>query len=72
LINIVVPDTTKKTLLPLIQKHVEKGSAMYTDDSCVYRGLHKEGYNHGYVCHKVKEYVDGVIHTQTLTVIGVF
>ena len=57
----VVPNRRKKTLQPEVQKHVEAGSALYSDDLLSYNGL--EGrYAHQVIDHAVA-YVDGNIHT---------
>ena len=57
----VIGDRKKKTLQTEIKKHVEAGSALYTDELLSYEGL--EGrYAHQVINHAVK-YVDGQIHT---------
>ncbi len=48
---------------PIIDKYVEKGSTMYTDNHGGYHGLYKN-YQHGVVDHSVA-YVFGSIHTNT-------
>lgn len=47
-----VADRTADTLIPLIERHVEKGSAIYSDGWSAYCDLNKFGYNHFSVVHK--------------------
>jgi transposase-like protein len=53
----------KTTLHPLIKKHVEAGTALYTDSYGPYVGLSE--YKHKIVDHAV-EYVNGRVHTNTM------
>ena len=60
----VVQDRKKKTLHSEVKKHVEAGSALYSDDLRSYDGL--EGlYAHQVIDHAVK-YVDGKVHTNDM------
>ena len=59
----VIPNRKKKALQAEVRKHVEAGSALYTDDLNSYKGLSE--FEHGVVDHAVK-YVDGRIHTNGL------
>ena len=47
-----VPDRSKETLLPLIQRHVAKGSTIYSDSWASYFTLNDLGYKHFTVIHK--------------------
>lgn len=60
----VVPGTKKKVLQAEVRKHVQAGSALYTDALKSYDGLAQE-YAHGVVDHAV-QYVDGKIYTNGL------
>lgn len=60
----VVRDRKKKTLQSEVKKHVEAGSALYTDALLSYEGLAGE-YAHRVIDHAVK-YVDGQVHTNGL------
>ncbi len=60
----VVPNRKKKALQSEVRKHVEAGSALYTDDLLSYDGLAGE-FAHKVVNHAV-QYVDGIIHTNGL------
>jgi transposase-like protein len=60
----VVPNRKKKALQAEIRKHVEAGSALYTDALLSYEGLAGE-YAHQVIDHAV-QYVDGKIHTNGL------
>ena len=60
----VVDDRRKKTLQSKVKKHVEAGSALYSDELKSYDGLDAM-YAHGVINHAV-QYVDGKIHTNGL------
>lgn len=60
----VVPDTTKKTLQPLVKKHVEKGATVYTDQLASYMGLDKD-FVHETINH-AETYVRGHVHTNSI------
>ena len=59
----VVPNRKKNALQPEVRKHVEAGSALYTDALKSYDDLTE--FEHGVIDHAVK-YVDGNIHTNGL------
>ena len=59
----VVPNRKKKALQAEVRKHVEAGSALYTDALQSYEAL--DEFQHQVVDHAV-EYVDGKIHTNGL------
>jgi len=62
--TVVVENRKKKALQAEVHKHVEAGSALYTDALLSYEGL--EGrYAHQMIDHAVK-YVDGQVHTNGL------
>jgi transposase-like protein len=58
----VVPDTTKKTLQPIVRNTVGKKVTLITDTAGGYAGLNKE-YHHETVNHTKDEYVRGEYHT---------
>ncbi|MCC6153393.1 MAG: IS1595 family transposase [Candidatus Hydrogenedentes bacterium] len=60
----VITSTKRKTLDPLVRKHVEKGSNVYTDALASYESLRDE-YIHQTIDH-AKAYVSGQIHTNGL------
>ena len=62
---VVVPDTKRSTIQPIIFKEVVKGVDLMTDEWWAYRGMNKH-YNHGVVDHGKKQYVNGNIYTNTL------
>jgi len=66
IITRVVPDVKRKTLLPLIEKHIKKGSAVSTDEMKSYIILNKVGYKHESVHHHEREYARGKVHTNTI------
>src|ERR1700730_9130607 len=59
----VLPNTKKKALHAEVRKHVEAGSALYTDALQSYNGLNE--FEHQVIDHAV-QYVDGKIHTNGL------
>ncbi|MBZ5594190.1 MAG: IS1595 family transposase [Acidobacteriia bacterium] len=60
----VIPNRKKKALQAEVKKHVEAGSALYTDALLSYEGLAGD-YAHQVIDHAVA-YVDGKIHTNGL------
>jgi transposase-like protein len=60
----VVPNRKKKALQAEVKKHVEAGSALYTDALLSYDGLASD-YAHQVIDHAV-QYVDGRVHTNGL------
>ena len=62
--TIVVPNRKKKALQAEVKKHVEAGSALYTDALLSYDGLESD-YAHQVIDHAVA-YADGNVHTNTL------
>ena len=53
----VVPNTSGKTLQPIIEANVAKGSELQTDEWLGYKGLDAKGYDHKKVNHGAKQYV---------------
>ena len=53
----VVPNTAGKTLQPISEANVAKGSELQTDEWGAYRGIGEKGYDHKTVNHGAKEYV---------------
>ena len=62
--TIVVPNRKRAALQAEVRKHVEAGTALYTDALLSYSGLAQE-YAHQVVDHAV-EYVNGRVHTNGL------
>jgi transposase-like protein len=62
--TVVVPNRKKSPLQAEVRKHVEAGSALYTDALLSYQGLEAD-YAHQVIDHAVA-YVDGQVHTNTL------
>lgn len=60
----VIPNRKKKAIHSEVRKHVEAGSALYSDALLSYDGLAGE-YAHQVIDHAVK-YVDGAVHTNGL------
>ena len=57
-----IADTTTTTLEREVFDHVEPGATVYTDEHAGYKNLGAR-YDHGTVKHSVKEYVNGMAHT---------
>ena len=62
--TVVVPNRKKHALQAEVHKHVEAGSALYTDALLSYDGLATK-YAHQVIDHAVK-YVDGNVHTNSM------
>jgi transposase-like protein len=62
--TVVLGNTKKKTIQPLVEEHVETGSHVYTDSLKSCQGLEPEFY-HAFVDH-AEQYVDGNVHTNGL------
>ena len=60
----VVPNVERKTLEPIIRKHVEKGSNVFTNEWLAYNKLYK-AYKHQIVNHRIKQYVNGNVSTNS-------
>jgi transposase-like protein len=60
----VIPNTKRKSLQAEVKKHVDAGSALYTDALLSYEGLASD-YAHQVIDHAVA-YVDGQVHTNGL------
>ena len=61
----VLPNSLTRTFEGTVVAHVERGSAVYTDEHSSYRGLRDLGYDHATVDH-IERYVDGRVHTNGL------
>jgi len=64
--GIIVPDVKAKTLIPLVEDNVDKGSVVYTDDLRSYNNLSDMGFDHKTIAHSQKVYVAGDIHTNNV------
>jgi transposase-like protein len=60
----VMPNRKMETVQPEIKKHVEAGTALYSDEWTAYRGLGTD-YAHQVINHAV-QYVDGRVHTNSM------
>lgn len=63
---IVVENTNRATLQPLIQLFVTEGSRVITDELNAYNGLATLGYTNAFVNHSAEEYADGDIFTNSI------
>lgn len=62
----VIKNRNKETMIPLIRKHVAKGSIIYTDEYGVYSCLSQEGYLHDTIQHKKYEWTKGNVSTNSI------
>jgi len=62
----VVKNTSKKDLLPIIQKYATKGSTIYSDEHAPYKALSKLGYKHDFVTHKDYQWGKGGVTTNRI------
>ncbi|MEO7991409.1 MAG: IS1595 family transposase [Chryseolinea sp.] len=60
-----INSASSDNMVPFIQKTVQSGSRIITDESRVYTTLH-HSYTHNKVNHTLKVYVDGDSHTNTI------
>jgi transposase-like protein len=60
-----VANVTGATLKPILEKHVAKGVDLMTDDAGQYPAITGD-YAHSTVNHSAKEYVRGIVHTNTV------
>lgn len=62
----LIGNLLKKTLMPLILQHIEKGSTIYSDGYQLYQQTPKYGYTHDWVDHTGGEYGRGQVHTNNI------
>ena len=62
----VVPDASRKSLLPEIMRQVPRGTRISSDEWSPYRILSALGYEHNTVDHSVKQWASGDTHVNTL------
>ena len=61
----VVPDTSVKSITPVILQVVDKCATLYTDEWHGYNVV-KTLYNHDFVDHSRKQYANGTVYTNTI------
>jgi len=62
----VIPDAKKDTLQPIVEKTVQTGTTVNTDEWQGYNDLPKVGFKHRVINHSEDVFVMGEIHTQTI------
>ncbi len=62
----VVPDASRRSLIPPIVENVPKGTRVSSDEWLPYRVLPALGYRHETVNHRAKEYARGDVHVNSL------
>ena len=63
---LVVENTNRATLQPIIQQFVVDGSRVITDELSAYNGLAELGYTHAVVAHGAEEYANGDVFTNSI------
>ena len=66
IITRIVGDRRFTTVAPHILEHVKPGTRIATDESNSFRDLAGEGYRHGTVNHRLKQWTRGPVHTNTI------
>lgn len=61
-----IPNARAATLADVIERHIEPGTTISTDDWRGYNILQVSPYGHGTVNHSAKEYVRGIHHTNSI------
>lgn len=61
-----VENREKKIILPLIKKHIEKGSTIYSDEHGIYSNLNNEGYIHDSIPHNQYKWANGDVTTNRI------
>lgn len=67
----IVPDRSRNTLIPLIQKHIAEGTTIISDEWRAYCSLNELGYRHQTVQHK-RHFVDPETKACTNTIEGLW
>ncbi len=62
----VVPNVLKRTLMPIITRHIALGSTIYSDGYQLYQETVYEGYTHDFVDHHQNEYARGEVSTNAM------
>ena len=58
--------TRAKEIGPIVNKHIAKESDLMTDEASQYQKIGKRFESHGWVTHSTGQYVDGLVHTNTV------
>lgn len=62
----LVGNVQKRTLMPIIKRHVAPGSTIYSDAYQLYQETVYEGYSHDFVDHHQNEYARGPVSTNAM------
>jgi transposase-like protein len=61
----VIPDRTRKSIIPFVEQNVKEMSLLMTDDFNVYDCL-DDKYYHNTTTHSANHYVTGLVHTNSI------
>jgi transposase-like protein/predicted RNA-binding Zn-ribbon protein involved in translation (DUF1610 family) len=62
----VVKDIKIKTIMPIVESTVKKGTTISTDEGNNFNRFTEKGYDHHKVKHHKKQFVDGIYHSNTI------
>ena len=62
----VMNDLKKRRVEPIIVENIEKNSEVFSDEFLSYQDIKNYDYDHDVVKHRIKEYVRGNVHTNTI------
>jgi len=62
----VIPDVKRHTLVPFVNRKVDRKAILYTDEFPSYDTMERIGYKHLRIAHHAKEYARGSIHTNSI------
>ena len=62
----VVDNLKIRTVKPIISESIEKKSEIFTDEFLSYQNIKNYDYDHDVVKHRIKQYVKGNVHTNTI------
>ena len=73
----ILANVQRKTIKPIIEKAIAKGTLVFTDEYDIYGNLKRMGYEHKTVCHSKGEYArdedgDGFYEVHVNTMEGVW
>ncbi|GJE70172.1 IS1595 family transposase [Methylorubrum podarium] len=64
--SVVVDDLKPETIRPIIEENIIKEATLHTDESAIYTKIGATFADHQVTTHSAKEYVRGIVHTNTV------
>jgi transposase-like protein len=62
----IVENARASTVVPFLKENVDTSAFLYTDESHMYKSIHKEGYTNERVNHSAYEWARGDMHTNSM------